>query len=74
MNDKELYRIEGLKGHVDIRIKNKSASIISATCKHKTCMNMEAISRPGENLVCIPNQINISIAGKSLLGVDSITF
>lgn len=73
-NNNENYRIEGLKGHVDIRIKNKSVKIISATCKHKTCMNMEAISRPGENLVCIPNQINITIAGKSSLGVDSITF
>lgn len=73
-NDIEHYRIEGLKGHVDIRIKNKSVSITSASCKHKTCMSMEPISKPGENLICIPNQINISIAGKSLFGVDSITF
>ena len=74
--DKEIdhFRVEGLKGHVEIRIKNKSASIVSATCKHKTCMNMEPISKPGENLICVPNQINISIAGKSALGVDSITF
>lgn len=73
-NDLGNNRIEGLKGHVDIRIKNKSVNIISATCKHKTCMNMEHISRPGENLICIPNQINITIAGKSSMGVDSITF
>ncbi len=68
------YRIEGLKGQVVIMIKNKSVNITSASCKHKTCMNMEPISKPGENLICIPNQINISIAGKSPLGVDSITF
>jgi hypothetical protein len=73
-NDRELYRVEGLKGHIDIRIKNRSVKIVSASCKHKTCMNMDAISRPGENLICVPNQINISIAGKSALGVDSITF
>ena len=73
-DDKELHRIEGLKGHADIQIKNKVVRITSATCKHKTCMNMEPISRSGENLICIPNQINIIIAGKSLLGVDSITF
>lgn len=73
-NDLEHYKIEGLKGYVDIRIKNKSVNITSASCKHKTCMNMEAISKPGENLVCIPNQININIAGKSAWGVDSITF
>ncbi len=72
--DIEHYRVDGLKGHVDIKIKNKSVSITSATCKHKTCMNMNPISKPGENLICIPNQINIAVAGKSLLGVDSITF
>jgi hypothetical protein len=73
-NDVEHLRVEGLKGHVDIKIKNKTVSITSATCKHKTCMNMNPISKPGENLVCVPNQINIAIAGKSSLGVDSITF
>jgi hypothetical protein len=73
-NDRELYRIEGVKGHVDIRIRNRSVKVVSASCRHKTCMNMEAISKPGENLVCIPNQINVTIAGKSALGVDSITF
>jgi hypothetical protein len=73
-SDVEYYRIEGLKGHVNIRIKNKSVNIVSATCKHKTCMNMEPISKAGENLICIPNQIDLSISGKNLLGVDSITF
>ena len=73
-NDLEHYRVEGLKGHVDIRIKNKTVRITSATCKHKTCMNMEPISKPGENLVCVPNQINISIAGKNSFGIDSISF
>lgn len=72
--DLDQYKIGGLKGHVVMRIKNKSVSITSASCKHKTCMNMEPISKPGENLICIPNQINITIAGKSALGVDSITF
>ena len=73
-DEKERHRIEGLKGFVDVRIKNKTVKIISSSCKHKTCMNMEAISKAGENLICIPNQINIAIAGKNILGVDSITF
>lgn len=72
--DEDRYRIEGLKGYVDLRIKNKSAKIISSTCKHKTCMTMTPISRPGENLICIPNQINVTVAGKNSLGIDSITF
>ncbi len=70
----ESYHIEGMKGHVVISIKNRSAKVVSASCKHKTCMNMAPVSRPGENLVCVPNQVNIVVAGTSSLGVDSITF
>jgi hypothetical protein len=72
--DIEHYRVEGMKGHVEMEVKDKSVRITSATCKHKTCMSMNPISRPGENLVCIPNQININISGKNSFGVDSITF
>ncbi len=72
--DIDSYHIEGLEGHVDISVKNGSVKVISASCKHKTCMNMAAISKPGENLICVPNQVNVVIAGKSSLGVDSITF
>ena len=74
LNEDGEHRIDGLKGHVDISIKDKSVKIISATCKHKTCMTMAPISKPGENLICIPNQINVAIGGKSRFGVDSITF
>lgn len=73
-NNLEQYRVEGLKGYIDVRIKDKSARIISATCKHKTCVNMKPISAPGQNLICIPNQISLTIAGISRSGVDSITF
>lgn len=73
-NDVNHYRVEGLKGHVDLSIKNKSVKIISSTCRHKTCMTMAPISRPGENLICIPNQINVAVAGKNSRGIDSITF
>lgn len=72
--DVEHFRVKGLKGHIDFKIKNKYVTITSASCKHKTCMNMEPISKPGQNLICIPNQINITIAGKNAFGVDSITF
>jgi hypothetical protein len=73
-HDIDAYHIDGMKGHVDISVKNRSVKVVSASCKHKTCMNMSPISKPGENLVCVPNQVNVVIAGKSSLGVDSITF
>lgn len=72
--DVDHYRVEGSKGHVEISIKNKNVKIVSSTCKHKTCMTMGPAARPGDNLICIPNQISVAVAGKNSLGIDSITF
>jgi hypothetical protein len=48
--------------------------IVSASCKHKTCMKLGAISRPGQSLVCIPNRLRVVIEGGNDFGVDGITF
>ena len=70
----DTHRIDGKNGHIEVAIENRSARIISASCKHKTCMKMGAIGRPGQHLVCIPNQITVAIAGTDRLGVDSLTY
>ena len=70
----DAHRIEGARGHVSVAVKDGAARIVSASCKHKTCMSMGAISQPGQRLVCIPNQITVVIAGTNSLGVDGITF
>ncbi len=70
----DAHRIEGARGHIEVAVENRSVRIVSASCKHKTCMGMGAISQPGQHLVCIPNQITVAIAGTNSLGVDGITF
>ncbi len=69
-----MYRIKGAEGFVDLEIEDKSARIHSSSCKHKTCVEMGEIKNPGENLVCIPNKIIISVSGKSVSLIDSITY
>jgi hypothetical protein len=70
----DIHRIEGAEGHLDIAVENHAVRVISTTCKHKTCMKMGSIRHPGQRLLCIPNQIIVSIEGSSLFGVDSITY
>ena len=65
-------RIENTHGYVDLAIADGSARITAASCKHKTCMKMGAIGRGGQNLVCIPNQIRIAVAGRGPSIVDGI--
>lgn len=66
--------IEGQNGSVVLTIKDKQTSIRAASCKHKTCMKMGRIRKPGQNLVCIPNQIRIAIQGENEFGIDSLSF
>ena len=68
------HRIDGARGHVAVAVKDRSVEIVSASCRHKTCMGMGPINRAGQRLVCIPNQITVAIAGAEGLGVDGITF
>ena len=69
-----IYKIEGINGQVELEINAKSARIHSSSCKHKTCVGMGEIKKSGENLVCIPNRISISVSGNLKSNIDSVTF
>lgn len=68
-----VQRIQNERGHVDVAVENRQVKIVSASCKHKTCMKMGAVDRAGQRLVCIPAQITVAIAGQ-IQGVDGVTF
>jgi hypothetical protein len=68
------YHAAGEKGHIDVAVKDGSAKIVSASCKHKTCMELGAIDQPGQSLVCIPSRMRVVIEGSNNYGVDGITF
>lgn len=53
---------------------DRSLRFVKTSCRHKTCMTMGKINQAGQNLVCVPNQITVAIAGQSVSAVDSITF
>ena len=71
----EAIHLEGVNGKVVLELnKDRSVRFAETSCAHKTCMTMGSISQAGQNLVCIPNQIAVTIAGTNISGVDSITF
>jgi len=69
-----IYKINGIKGKLELEINGKSAKVFSSSCRHKTCLEMGEIKNPGENLVCIPEQISISVSGTRKGNIDSVTF
>lgn len=64
--------IEGAKGGLVLSIENGHAGILETTCKHKTCLALGKIRRPGQALVCVPNQLRVVISGSAGSGIDSL--
>jgi len=74
LNDQvEGEKIKGTKGELHVTLNHRHMHIAAASCKHKTCMNMGSISRPGQTLVCIPNELRIVIGGTDQRGIDGVT-
>jgi len=68
------HEVESETGRLTLVIRNKSAKITAATCRHQTCMTMGSINAAGQCLVCIPSRLRIAIEGQDESGLDGVTF
>lgn len=64
--------IDGGAGTNTIEIANGAASITHASCPDGVCMRMGHKSRTGEMLVCLPNNLTVTIEGAPS-GIDAVT-
>ncbi|RKY83818.1 NusG domain II-containing protein, partial [candidate division KSB1 bacterium] len=61
-------------GTVDIRIQDKKVWVTKSSCPHKICMRMGKISKAGQMIVCVPNQVVITLRScHKNLNLDVIT-
>jgi hypothetical protein len=65
-------RRDGARGETVVSIGEGNARILSATCRHRTCVEMGAIAGAGESLVCVPARLIVSIGGRQHPGIDSV--
>jgi len=56
--------LEGPLGLTRLEIRDGRARILSSPCPTKACIGMGAISRRGEMLACVPNQLLVRIDGE----------
>ncbi len=72
--NREYLRVAGVQGFVAVAVRQGKANIVEASCRHQTCMKMGSIHHPGQNLICIPNQVRVVVAGQHAKGVDGIVY
>mgnify|MGYP000849071239 FL=1 len=66
-------KIEGPLGSTVIKIENGKARIQASPCNKKYCVHQGWINKVNEAIVCIPNQIHLSIVGSGPV-YDSINY
>ena len=56
-------KLGGPLGSTEIIIKNKKVRIKNAPCNKKYCIHQGWINKMNQAIVCIPNQVSLSIVG-----------
>lgn len=55
-----------------VSIESGTVTMHSASCKNQVCVEHVPISRTGESIICLPNQVVVTIDGKED-GFDAVT-
>ncbi len=66
-----VYQVPGSIGRALVEVEGNRVRMREAPCPDRTCVLQGWIGRPGESIVCIPNQVEIRIEGGS--GLDAVT-
>jgi len=58
-----------------VEIKNNKVRMKESNCPHKICVHTGWISRPYQQIVCVPNKVYIKISSeKNYNKIDSVTY
>ena len=68
------YDIQGKIGVSKIVVDGGSAYFADSPCPNKTCVQCAPISRNGQWIACMPNQVFIRVENKGADDVDAVAF
>jgi hypothetical protein len=66
------FSIQGASGPMTVRIKDGNVSVVSSTCPRQICRHTAPVSRPFEQIVCVPNHILIALRSPATRRFDAI--
>ncbi len=66
--------VEAFHGEVNtVQIRGGQVRMVSASCPNRLCVRHNAVSRPGEQIVCLPNRVTLTLtAEEEKEAVDAI--
>lgn len=74
LDENRTINIPGPFGVTTIEIEDESISVTDSPCPDKICIHQGKINQPGQWIACLPNEILITITGKTEEFTDEISF
>ncbi len=68
------FKVECGSGYLIVEIKNKKVRVVKSTCPNKICVKTGWISKKGETIACVPNNIIIKIVGNTEKKENKVDF
>jgi len=65
--------VTGPLGTTVVQIKGGRAHIEASPCPHKTCSRMGEVGSEGGLLVCVPNEVTVSVGSERQDGIDAVS-
>ncbi len=72
MEDGELV-VPGPKGDTIVVVEAGRVRIDSSPCRQHICIRMGRISTPGSSIVCVPNEVVVTVRGEGRPAIDAVT-
>lgn len=61
LDNDNVYDLDLVSGHMTIEIYEHKVRVISSSCDNKDCIRIGSINTSGKDIICIPNEVIISI-------------
>ena len=74
LNNDRRETVKGPLGETIVRIRDGKAMVEDSPCPDKLCVNMQAISKPGQWIACLPNGVFVRVRGTSSGKIDDISY
>jgi hypothetical protein len=74
LSDSRTISVKGPLGATIIEIAEGALWVKSSPCPEKICVKSGRVSRPGEWIACLPNQLLITIEGRSEQEIDALSY
>ncbi|MDR0539125.1 MAG: NusG domain II-containing protein [Spirochaetaceae bacterium] len=70
LNSIACLNVSGPLGETAVQLTGKAVMVVSSPCKNQTCIKQGSASTHGQWIVCLPNQILVTIEGSPGNGRD----